>query len=78
MSTAGFAGDEGGDSMRAMSAAGAERAGAIWRIVSGRTIVPMSLTWKFMTPKVTKIPALGGEPVDEDRGTRGWNSREPK
>ena len=67
MSTAGDAGDDGGGAMGAMSTAGAGRTGAIWRVVSGRTIVPMSLTWKFMTPKVTVIPALGGVSVDGDR-----------
>ena len=71
MSTAGDAGDDGGGAMGAMSTAGAERTGAIWRVVSGRTIVPMSLTWKFMTPKVTVIPALGGVSVDGDLSVRG-------
>ena len=71
MSTAGDAGDGGEGAMVTMSTAGAGRTGTTWRVVSGRTIVPVSLTWKFMTPKVTVIPALGGVLVDGDLSVRG-------
>jgi len=70
-STVGDAGDGGEGAMVMMSTVGAGQTGVICRVVSGRTMVPVSLTWKFMTPKVTVIPELGGISVDEDRGARG-------